>query len=129
MIVFCEYKEWEFIKKWTNLTFKINFLCQESFESFWLFSIKNNSLVIHFLLKLILNNLNISNISSPKTMQDFWRNIVLILIFRTHHRRNSKTELMLLLNRPYLSWPFILCFMQSFVFENLSRASYFWGVV
>ena len=38
------------VKKCLNLTFKVNFLCQKSFESFWIFfSLKNISLGPHFL--------------------------------------------------------------------------------
>ena len=32
---------WGYVKKYQNLTFKLNFLCQKSSESFWSFLLKN----------------------------------------------------------------------------------------
>ena len=37
IIVFCEYNEWQFVKKWQNLTWKMKFLRHESLKTSWFF--------------------------------------------------------------------------------------------
>ena len=50
---------WLVVRKCQNLTFKVNFLRQKSFESFRIFfSIKNTSLGANFLLKFFFDNFN-----------------------------------------------------------------------
>ena len=52
---------WRAVKKYQNFTFKVNFLCQKSSESFWIFfhwriSIKEHICCYwHFLIKSIFN--------------------------------------------------------------------------
>ena len=52
IIVFCN--NVQIFKKCQNLTFKFNFLCQESFEFFNFFEMKNNSLGTFFVKYLFL---------------------------------------------------------------------------
>ena len=47
------------VNKCQNLTFKVNFLCQKSSESFSIFfSLKNTNLGAHFLLLTFFDNIN-----------------------------------------------------------------------
>ena len=47
------------VKKCPNLTFKVNFLCQKSSESFSIFfSLKNTNLGAHFLLLTFFDKIN-----------------------------------------------------------------------
>ena len=51
--------DWRAVKKCQNLTFKVNFLCQKSSESFSIFfSLKNTNLGAHFLLLTFFDKIN-----------------------------------------------------------------------
>ena len=64
------------VKKCLNLTFKVNFLCQKSFESFWFFfSLKNISLEEGFLLWSFFENFNFWTTLFSKMMPNFWRSV------------------------------------------------------
>ena len=45
-------------KKGLNLTFKVNFVCQKSLESFPFFSLKNTNLGVHILLLTFFDKIN-----------------------------------------------------------------------
>ena len=64
------------VKKCLNLTFKVNFLCQKSFESFWIFfSLKNISLEEGFLLLSFFENFNFWTTLFSKMVPNFWRSV------------------------------------------------------
>ena len=64
------------VKKCLNLTFKVNFLCQKSFESFWIFfSLKNISLKEGFLLLSFFENFNFWTTLFSKMVPNFWRSV------------------------------------------------------
>jgi len=64
------------VKKCLNLTFKVIFLCQKSFESFWFFfSLKNISLEEGFLLLSFFENFNFWTTLFSKMVPNFWRSV------------------------------------------------------
>ena len=63
------------VKKFLNLTFKVNFLSQKSFESFWFFSLKNISLEEGFLLLSFFENFNFWTTLFSKMVPNFWRSV------------------------------------------------------
>ena len=64
------------VKKCLNLTFKVNFLCQKSFESFWFFfSLKNISLEEGFLLLSFFENFNFWTTLFSKIVPNFWQSV------------------------------------------------------
>ena len=74
IVVFYEYNELRFVKKCQNCTFKVDFLCQKSTESFWIFfSLMNINLGDHFLIKTFFSNFNFWTTLFSKIMPNFWR--------------------------------------------------------
>ena len=63
------------IKKWLNLTLKVIFLCQKSFESFWFFLLKNINLEEDFLLLLFFEKFNFWTTLFSKLVPNFWLSI------------------------------------------------------
>ena len=64
------------VKKCLNLTFKVNFLCQKSFKSFWIFfSMKNISLEEGFLLLSFFENFNFWTTLFSKMAPNFRRSV------------------------------------------------------
>ena len=64
------------VKKCLNLIFKVNFLCQKLFETFWIFfSLKNISLEEGFLLLKFFENFNFWTTLFSKMVPNFWRSV------------------------------------------------------
>jgi hypothetical protein len=70
-------KSLQFIKKWQILTFKVNFLCQESSD---FFSVQNDDLLLIFIIVFTKRN-DVLWLLKPKN-----------LFFRTRQQRSSITE-------------------------------------
>ena len=67
----------KFVKKVQNLTFKVNYLYQDSSKSFqFLCSIENDILGAYFLLKLFFYNSNFWNNLFSIIMPNFWRTVI-----------------------------------------------------
>ena len=107
------------VEKCLNLTFKVNFLCQKSFESFWnFFSLKNISLEEGFLLLPFFENFNFCTTLFSKMVPNFWRSVwtsvkvksknyfhftdffAKIYSLLTHDLQNSTTEVTLVYFKP-----------------------------
>jgi len=64
------------VNKCLNLIFKVNFLCQKSFESCWFFFLlKNISLEEGFLLLSFFENFNFWTTLFSKMVPNFWRSV------------------------------------------------------